>query len=90
MCLNSLVLLDFIFNLFNYNLLNTKMKKLQGHMKVNFKASCNTPKYTLVVLNKRRVYYKCILKFFVIIIFLSEKISKPRICTSYKGKSGIC
>ena len=37
-----------------------------------------------------RVYYECIFKFFVIIILLSEKISKPGICTRYKGKSGIC
>ena len=54
------------------------------------KIYCNIPKYTLVVLNKIRVYYKCILKFFVIIILLSEKILKPENCTRYKGKSGIC
>ena len=52
--------------------------------------NCNTPKYTLVILNIIRIYYKRILKFFVIIILLSEKILKPEICTRYKGKSGIC
>ena len=51
---------------------------------------CNTPKYTLVFLNIIRVYCKCILEIFAIIILQSEKISKPKICTSYKGKSGIC
>ena len=45
---------------------------------------------TYSFLNIIRVYFKCILKFFVIIILLSEKISKPEICTRYKGKSGIC
>ena len=50
-----------------------------------------TPQNTLKsFLNIIRVYYKCILKLFVITILLSEKISKPGICTRYKGKSGIC
>ena len=51
---------------------------------------CNAPKYTLVVFNVFRVFYRYNLNFFVIIIFLSKKISKPGICTRCKGKSGIC
>ena len=31
---------------------------------ISGRCHCNTPKYTLVVLNIIRVYYKCILKFF--------------------------
>ena len=53
--------------------------------------SYNTSKYTLVVfLNIIRVYYKYILKFFVIIILLSKKNSKPGICIRYKGKFVTC
>ena len=40
-------------------------------------------------LNISKVYFKCILKFFAIIILLREKFSKPEICTRYKGKFGI-
>ena len=47
---------------------------------------CNTPKYTLVVLNIIKVYYKFILKFCAIIILLSEEISKSEINTRVKGK----
>ena len=36
---SSLVLLEFIYKLFNCNLLNARMQNLQGYMKVNFKAS---------------------------------------------------
>ena len=56
-----------------------------------FKAQCpkpvtprNTPK---LFLNIIRVYYKCILKFFAIIILLSEKISNSEIS---KGKFVTC
>ena len=51
---------------------------------------CNTPKYTIIVFNVFRVFCRYKLKFFVIIILLSEKILKPGICTRYKGKSVIC
>ena len=44
----------------------------------------NTPESFLNII---RVYYKCILKFFAIIILLSEKILKLGICTRYKGKN---
>ena len=47
---------------------------------------CNTPKYTLVVLNVIRVYYKCILKNFAIIILLNKEISEFGINTRVKGK----
>ena len=49
----------------------------------------NTSKYSLVVFNVFRVFCRYNLKIFVIIMLLSEKILKPRICTRYKGKSGI-
>ena len=32
-------MLEFIFNLFNHNLLNVRIMKLQGYMKVIFEAS---------------------------------------------------
>ena len=48
--------------------------------------NCNTTKYTLVVLNIIRVYYKCILKIFRIIIFLNEELSESEINTRVKGK----
>ena len=38
LCRNSLLLLEIIYHLLNYNLLNVRMKKLQGYFKVNFKA----------------------------------------------------
>ena len=38
-CRSSLVLLEIIYHLLNYNLLKARMKKLQGYMKVNFKAT---------------------------------------------------
>ena len=36
---SSLVLSEIIYPLLNYNFLNARMKKLQGCMKTNFKAS---------------------------------------------------
>ena len=38
-CRRSLVLLEIIYQLLNYNFPNARMKKLQGCMKINFKAS---------------------------------------------------
>ena len=36
---SRVVLLEFIGNLFNYNMLNVRIMKLQGYMKVIFEAS---------------------------------------------------
>ena len=38
-CRSSLILIEIIFHLLNYNFLDARMNKLQGYMKINFKAS---------------------------------------------------
>ena len=44
---------------------------------------CNTLKYTLVFFNMFRVFCMYNLKFFVIVILLSDKISKSREFVQY-------
>ena len=38
-------MLEIIYQLLNYNFLNARIKKLQGCMKINFKASPTRPNY---------------------------------------------